>query len=97
MPLCRHIKGQNDKQRTHLDTLFGEKRDMENEANSYEQQIQDMTYANEARLNDLDPEQRNEYETLKKENSSLGDEIGRSRQELEDVSQRLAQSEAHLK
>ena len=56
-----------------------------------------MTYANEARLNDLDPEQRNEYENLKKENSSLGAEIGRSRQELEDVSQRLAQSEAHLK
>ena len=80
--LYMHIKGQNDKQRTHLDTLFGEKRDMENEVNSYEQQIQDTTYANEARLNDLDPEQRNEYEGLKKENASLGNEISRSRQDL---------------
>ena len=44
---------------------------MENEVNSYEQQIQDMNYANEARLNDLDPEQRNEYEKLKLENNSL--------------------------
>ena len=70
---------------------------MENELNSYEQQINDINFANEARLNDLDPEQRNEYENLKKENSSLGAEIGRSRQELEDISQRLAQSEAHLK
>jgi len=34
--LYMHIKNQNDKQRTHLDTLFAEKRDMENELNSYE-------------------------------------------------------------
>ena len=44
---------------------------MENEVNSYEQQIQDINFANEARLNDLDPEQRNEYEQLKAENSRL--------------------------
>ena len=54
--LYQHIKNQNDKQRTHLDSLFSEKRDMENEVNSHEQQIQDINYANEARLNDLDPE-----------------------------------------
>ena len=35
--LYLHIKNQNDKQRTHLDNLFAEKRDMENELNSYEQ------------------------------------------------------------
>jgi vacuolar-type H+-ATPase subunit D/Vma8 len=29
--LYMHIKNQNDKQRTHLDGLFSEKRDMENE------------------------------------------------------------------
>jgi intraflagellar transport protein 74 len=32
-----HIKNQNDKQRQHLDALFAEKRDMENEITSYEQ------------------------------------------------------------
>jgi hypothetical protein len=48
-----------------LDALFSEKRDMENEIQSYEQQIQEINYANEAKLNDLDPEQRNEYEKLK--------------------------------
>ena len=74
--LFLHIKNQNDKQRTHLDTLFSEKRDMENELNSYEQQINDINFANEARLNDLDPEQRNEYERLKLENTGLTDEIG---------------------
>jgi len=48
---------------------------MENELSSYEQQIQDINFANEARLNDLDPEQRNEYETLKRENTTLTNEI----------------------
>lgn len=37
--LYMHIKNQNDKQRVHLDGLFSEKRDMENEIHSYEQQI----------------------------------------------------------
>ena len=81
-----HIKSQNDKQRAHLDVLFSEKRDMENEVNSYEQQIQDINFANEARLNDLDPEQRNEYEQLKQENSRLNSQIGQGRQDLQDVS-----------
>ena len=95
--LYMHIKNQNDKQRAHLDTLFSEKRDMENEVNSYEQQIQDINYANEARLNDLDPEQRNEYEKLKQENTSLNNEIGLNRQELEEVTQRLQAAENRLK
>ena len=38
---------------------------MENELHTYESQIQEIQYANESKLNDLDPEQRNEYERLK--------------------------------
>jgi len=37
--LYMHIKNQNDKQRVALDQLFAEKREMENEVSSYEQQI----------------------------------------------------------
>jgi len=70
---------------------------MENELNSYEQQINDINFANEARLNDLDPEQRNEYEKLKQENNQLQHEIGLQRQELEDVTQRLHAAENRLK
>jgi len=35
--LYMHIRNQNEKQKQHLDGLFGEKRDMENEISSYEQ------------------------------------------------------------
>ena len=44
---------------------------METEIQSYEGQIQEINYQNESKLNDLDPEQRNEYERLKEENNIL--------------------------
>jgi len=51
--------------------VFAEKRDMENEISNVESAIADINMANESKLNDLDPEQRNEYEKLKEENGSL--------------------------
>lgn len=77
--LYMHIRNQNEKQKTHLDGLFGEKRDMENEISSFEQQIQEINFANEAKLNDLDPEQRNDYEKYKSDNQQLLGEIASSR------------------
>ncbi len=53
--------------------------------------------ANESKLNDLDPEQRNEYEKLKEENGQLNNEINRSRNDLEEVNSRLIQAETRLK
>lgn len=95
--LFMHIKNQNDKQRAHLDKVFSEKRDMENEISNVEQQIQEINMANESKLNDLDPEQRNEYEKLKEENAGLGQEINRNRSELEETNSRLIQAEGRLK
>ena len=70
---------------------------MENEISSYEQQIQDINYANEAKLNDLDPEQRNDYEKLKQDNLNLQHDINGNRGELEEISQRLLLAENRLK
>jgi len=95
--LYMHIRNQNEKQKQHLDGLFGEKRDMENEISSYEQQIQEINFANEAKLNDLDPEQRNDYEKYKADNQQLLGEIQQSRQELEDINGKLTQAEGVLR
>ena len=54
--LYMHIKNQNDKQRSHLDNLFAEKRDMETEIQNFENQIQEINFSNESKLNELDPE-----------------------------------------
>lgn len=48
-------------------------------------------------MNDLDPEQRNEYERLKEENIALQNEINHNRGELEEVNSRLIQAEGRLK
>jgi phage shock protein A len=48
-------------------------------------------------LNELDPEMRNDYEKLKEENQMLQQEINNSRNELEEVNQRLAQAEGRLR
>lgn len=95
--LHMHIKNANDKQRANLDSLFAVKRDMESEISQIEQQIQDINYQNEAKLNDLDPEQRNEYQKLKEDNASLQNEINVNRTDLDDVNQRLTQAENRLK
>lgn len=95
--LYLHIKNQNDKQRAHLDNLFSDKRDMETEIQGYEQQIQDIQFQNEARLNDLDPEQRNEYEQLKDENNQLMRDINESRNQLDETNNRLMQAENRLR
>jgi len=48
---------------------------MENEIHSYDQQIQEILFANEAKLQDLDPEMRNDYERLKEQNINIRAEI----------------------
>ena len=63
---------------------------MENEIGRIESQIQEINFANESRLNDLDPEQRNEYEKLKEENTNLQSEINENRNALEETTARLA-------
>jgi len=95
--LFMHIKNQNDKQRNNLDKIFAEKKEMENEMHNVESQIQDINMACESKLNDLDPEQRNEYERLKEENIALQQEINGARNGLEEVNSRLIQAETRLK
>ena len=80
-----------------MDKVFAEKRDMENEISTVESQIAEINMANESKLNDLDPEQRNEYEKLKEENLGLQSDINRNRTDLEETNGRLIQAEGRLK
>jgi len=45
--------------------------------------------ANESKLNDLDPEQRNDYEKMKEENIALQNQVNENRNFLEEVNSRL--------
>ncbi len=70
---------------------------MENEIADLERQMQDIQYANEERLNELDPDKRNQFERLKQENMVMMRDINSMRAELDNVNGLLAKADAALK
>ena len=56
-----------------------------------------INQANEEKLNELDPDQRRDYETMKQENKTIVEHIFNIRKQLERVNARLATLEAQLK
>ena len=70
---------------------------MENEIQELENQIGEINQVNEERLNELDPDQRNEYEKLKNENVGLVREIQNYRNDLEEINGKLSHADAKLR
>jgi intraflagellar transport protein 74 len=97
MSLYHHIRLQNEKKKHQLDELFLERKEMENEISELEGQINEINQANEEKLNELDPEQRNQYEKLRAENNQLIRDINSIRNELDEVNVRLRQLDDKLK
>ena len=97
MALYHHIHAQNEKKKQQLDELFIERKEMENEISDLERQMQEIQMANEVRLNELDPDKRNQYEKFKFENVSLLREINQMRAELDNVNMHLSKADAALK
>jgi hypothetical protein len=83
--MLEHIKYQNTKQRQILDNLFIERKTNEDKFIHLESKIQEYNIDIERRLNDLDPQQKQEYEILYNENNNLLNELSRKRQEIEEI------------
>jgi intraflagellar transport protein 74 len=77
--------------------LFIERKEIENEISDLERQIQDISNANEEKLNELDPDQRNDYEMLKNDNENLIKEVAYTRNELEEMNFKLGQADEKLR
>ena len=97
MAILYHIQAQNDKQRHQLDEIFIQRKNKETEIGGIEEQIHNINLAFEERLNELDPDQRSQYEKLREENSLLEQEIGKRRNELDEVTMKLSMAEAKLR
>jgi len=82
------MKQQNEQERNDVDQVFLEKRSHEEEIQRMSNEMQAMTKAAEERLNELHPDQRQEYGDLRDENVYLGRELADGREELEHVSGR---------
>jgi len=95
--LYQHIRMQNEKRKNQLDELFLERKDLENEISELERQINAINQANEEKLNELDPEQKEQYDSFRVENYQLQRDIYSLRAELDDVNVRLKDLDDKLK
>ena len=97
LALYNHIKAQNEHKKASLDELFIERKEMENEIADLEKQMIEIQQANEELLNELEPDKRQSYEKLKRENGELMNQVNYMRSELENVNQMLARADGQLR
>merc|ERR1719191_2149930 len=79
------LKSQNDQHRSELDQCFLEKKSHEEEVKKMDEELDQIKKAAEDRLNELHPDQRQEYEQLQEENKLIASELGEKRNHLEEV------------
>lgn len=91
------MKQQNDDQRSEVDQIFLEKKRNEEAIDKMKAEIISMARAAEERLNELHPDQRQEYETLREENHRNIGNLADARDELEEISGRLNSFEGRLR
>ena len=92
-----YMKSQNQRSREFLDSLFLERKTIEEETNKIEYEIASINAMAEEKLTELDPEERSAYNRLKEENYLLEEEITHRKQSLEGVNQRLNMADARLR
>lgn len=90
------LKSQNDQHRSELDQCFLEKKSHEEEVKKMDEELDQIKKAAEDRLNELHPDQRQEYEQLQEENKYTATELGEKRNHLEEVNGRVNALEGRL-
>mmetsp|Transcript_2090 Transcript_2090/g.5020 ORF Transcript_2090/g.5020 Transcript_2090/m.5020 type:complete len:619 (-) Transcript_2090:173-2029(-) len=91
------LKNQNDQQRNEMDSIFLEKKQQEELIKKMEEEMDQIRKASEDRLNELHPDQRDEYEQLQQEGTRLAQEIQQCRNEQEEINNRLSTAEGLLR
>lgn len=74
-----HIKHQNDRYRHQLDELFVERKTQEDQITNIDQELLQLNERAEVKMNELNPDQRKEYEALQGENNRTLMEIQRAK------------------
>ncbi|CAK72779.1 unnamed protein product (macronuclear) [Paramecium tetraurelia] len=95
--IYERIKIQNERQRSQLDDIFIERRGQEDSINQIENRLNELQSLADMKLQELDPEQRNEYMSLINENKSLQQEINNQKAELEELNARMQNADNRLR
>ena len=91
------IKLYNKKKMEESDNLFLDKSKIMKQIQQIEQEINRVLQGIEQRLLDLDPDQKNEYETIREENQNYFMKIYQLREELTELNAQIYEGENKLR
>ena len=91
------IKLYNKKKMEESDNLFLDKSKIMEQIQQIEQEINRVLQGIEQRLLDLDPDQKNEYETIREENQNYFMKIYQLREELTELNAQIYEGENKLR
>jgi intraflagellar transport protein 74 len=92
-----HLKYQNDRYREQLDELFIERKKQEEEIAEIEQELREMAETAALKVNELDVEQKKEYDKLQAEKALVVADLHRSKMELEELENKVDDQIKRLK
>lgn len=93
----QHVKNNNDKLKSELDEIFIERKKIEEQTESVQNELANIHKQMELRLNELDPYQRVDYQKLMTENNELLNEYGLKQAAMEELLNKLAVAENKLR
>ena len=92
-----HLKYQNERYREQLDEMFVERKKQEEEIREIEQELREMAETAAVKVNDLDSDQRKEYDKLSAEKNVVHADLQRSKMELEELEKKVEEQVKRLK
>lgn len=91
------LKYQNDRYREQLDELFIERKKQEEEIREIEQELREMQETAALKVNELDSEQRKEYDKLLAEKRAVTSDLTRCKMEMEELESKVDDQVKRLK
>ena len=91
------LKYHNDMHRQQLDEMFIERKSQEDEIKEIEQELSEINENAAAKLRELDPDQRKEYDRLNAERNLLSNELNRNKSELDELENKVDEQLKRLK
>ena len=95
--IYNHIKINNKKKRDESDILFLQKQKKDQELHELEFEINKIFQSMEQKLNELEPDQKQEYEQLREENQKCILKIQEFREELSRINYEINEAENVIK
>lgn len=92
-----HLKHQNDRYREQLDEMFIERKKQEEEIKEIEQELREIADTASIKVNELDTEQRKEYDKLNGEKNIVTADLNRSRMELDELEKKVEEQIKRLR